>query len=234
MSTKAYFQYFENYIQSMHNLISKLIYNFTTNPLLETLVHYIQQQTPLYTSTDGSRTNKKSGGSWIISLSDGIAIVSGWNPDYGQITTINSYHSEINASLASLTFLKCYCNYFNFKILNPIEVFCDNKSYVTKLNELQSNAYSKLFIHKFKEHEAYLVLLNILSKLIHLTHVKGHQEDFKTTVDLTIPERLNIETNIIATSNTKHPLNIPPPSAQFAIYVHQKYIHLNFRQRISC
>jgi len=119
MSTKAYFQYFENYIQSMHNLISKLISNFTTNPLLETLVHYIQQQTPLYTSTDGSRTNKKSGGSWIISLSDGIAIVSGWNPDYGQITTINSYHSEINASLASLTFLKCYCNYFNFKILNP-------------------------------------------------------------------------------------------------------------------
>ena len=77
MSTKTFFQDFEDYIQSIPNWISKLISNFTTNLRSETLVHYIQQHTPLHISTDGSRTNKKSGGSWIISLSDGIAIVSG-------------------------------------------------------------------------------------------------------------------------------------------------------------
>ena len=116
--------------------------------------------------------------------------------------------------------------------LYSIEAFCDNKSYVTKLNELQSNAYSKCFIHKLKGHEAYLVLLNILPKNFHLIHVKGHQDDFKTTAELTISERLNIETDIIATSKTNSPLNILLPSSSFAIYVHQKYTNLNFQQRI--
>ena len=143
---------------------------------------------------------------------------------------------EIYASLASLTFLEYYCDYFYLRLLNPIEEFCDNTSYVTKLNELQSNAYSKLCIHKLKEHEACLALLNILPKYFNLTHVKGHQDDFKTTYELPIPERLNIETNIITTSKAKPPLNVPLSSAPFAIYVHQKYVYLNFQKRIreSC
>ena len=116
--------------------------------------------------------------------------------------------------------------------LYSIEAFCDNKFYAIKLNELQSNAYSKIFIHKLKVHKAYLALLNILPKNFHLTHVKGHQDDFKTTAELTIPEGLNIETDIIATSKTNSPLNILLPSAPFAIYVHQKYTNLNFQQRI--
>ena len=163
----------------MPSWISNLISNFTTNPLSETLVHYIEQQTPLYISTDGSRTHKKSGGGWIISLTDGTKIISGWNTDIGQITAINSYHSIIYASLASMTFLECYSDYFYLQLLNPIEAFCVNKSYVTKYNELQSNAYSKIFMHKLKEHEAYHALLEIVSKYFTLFHVKGHQDYLK-------------------------------------------------------
>ena len=92
----------------MPNWISKLVSNFTTNPLSETVVDYIQQQNPLYISIDGSRINKKNGSSCIISLSDGTAIVSGRNQDFGQITAINSYHLEIYASLTFLAFLECY------------------------------------------------------------------------------------------------------------------------------
>ena len=222
----------------MPNWISKLISNFTTNPLSETSVHYIQQHTPLYIhiSTEGSRTNTKSGGRWTISLSDGTAIVSGWNSDFVQMTDINSHHSERYASVASLTFLERYCNNFSLRLLNHIEEFCDNKSYVTKLNELKSNAYYKLLICKIKEHEAYLALLDIPLKHLHLTQVKEHQDDFKNTAELTTPEQLNIEDDIIATSKVKPPLNIPLPSVPLAIYVNQKYIHLNFQQRIreSC
>ena len=101
---------FADYIQSMPQLISKLISNFRTNLLSDSLAQFIQQKTPLYISTD---TNKKSGGSWSISLVDGIVIVTGWNLNFGQITTINSYHSKIYESLASLTFLECYCDYFH-------------------------------------------------------------------------------------------------------------------------
>ena len=211
---------FADYIQSLPQWISKLISNFRTNPLSDSLVQYIQQQTPLYISTDGSRTNKKSGGSWIISIIDGTEIVSGWNPDFGKINTINSYHSEMYASLASLTFLECCCDYFHVQLLNPIKAYYDNKSYVTKYNELQSNAYSKLFIHKIKEHKAYLALLPLIPNHFHLSHVKDHQDDLKSWDELTIPERLNIQADLIATKQAKPPLNIPLPSAPFAIYIH--------------
>ena len=106
----------------------------------------------------------------------------------------------------------CYYDYFSLPLLNPIEVFCDNRSYVIKLNELKSNEYSKLFTHKIKEHEDYFELLNILPKYFSIIYVKGHQDDSKTPEDLTIPERLNIEADIIAISKTKNPLNISLPS----------------------
>ena len=169
------FQDFKDYIQSMPHWINNLISNFTTNPLSETWVHYIQQQNPPYISTDGSRINKKSGGSWIISLSDGTAIVLGWNPDFGQIPVINSYYSEIYVPLASLTVIKWYCNSFYLRIFNPIETCCDNESYVNKLNELQSNTYSKLFIQKLKEYETYLELINIFpKKIFRIVHLKTY------------------------------------------------------------
>ena len=77
-----------------------------------------------------------------------------------------------------------------------------------------------------------LDIYNILPKNFHLTHVKEHQDNLKISDELTIPERLNIEADIIATSKTKTYLNIALPSASLAIYVHQKYIHLNFKQNI--
>ena len=121
------------------------------------------------------------------------------NPDFGQIDIINSYHSEIYASLACLTFLECFCDYFHLQLLNPIEAYCDNKSYVTKYNELQSNAHSKLFINKLKEHEAYLALLTMIPANFHLYLVKGHQDESKKWEDITTPERLNVKADLITT-----------------------------------
>ena len=60
----------------MQKWIGSLISNFTTNPLSEPLLYFIQKQTRLYISTDGSRTNTESGYSWIISLLDGTVMVS--------------------------------------------------------------------------------------------------------------------------------------------------------------
>ena len=54
-------------------------------------------------STDGSRTHNKSGGSWMITLTDGSKLISEHNPEFGRHVDINSYHSEIYASLSSLT-----------------------------------------------------------------------------------------------------------------------------------
>ena len=60
-----------------------LIFNYKENPLSESLLYHIQAQSPFLVSTNDSRNNKKSVGSWIISLNDGVIIISGWNNDFG-------------------------------------------------------------------------------------------------------------------------------------------------------
>ena len=124
---------------------------------------------------------------------------------------INSYHLEIYASLSSLTFLECFCDYFSLPLKNAIHATCDNKSYVTKLNEFISHPYSKLLIHKITESEAYLAILFCLPANFAITHVKGHQGETKHYHDLTISEKLNLDADTIATSCATKPINIHLP-----------------------
>ena len=56
-----------------------------------------------------------------------------------------------------------------------------------------------------------------------LYHVKGHQDESKNWEYLTTPEKLNVKADLIATKNARPPLNIPIPSAPFAIYIQKKY-----------
>ena len=66
----------------------------------------------------------------------------------------------------------------------------------------------------------------------HLYHVKDQQDELKNWEDVTTPERLNVQADLIATKKARPPLNLPLPLAPFAIYIQQNYIHLNFQQRI--
>ena len=106
---------------------------------------------------------------WIenITLPDGTKLVSGHNPEFERHVNINS--SKIYWSHASLAFLEYYCDYFSLPLQNKIHATCDNKSYVTKINEFISHPYSKLFIHKIKESEAYLAILSFQSTLSSIT-----------------------------------------------------------------
>ena len=158
----------------MPRWIFLLLRNYTVHPSSKSLLHYICQQSKLLISIDDLRTHNKSGGSWIIALPDGTKLVSGYNPEFGRRLDINSYYSEIYASLASLTFLECYYDYFPLPLKKKIHASCDNKSYVTKTNEFISHPNSKLFIHKIKESEAYLAILSFLPVIFAINHIKGH------------------------------------------------------------
>ena len=46
---------------------------------------------PLIISFDGAKGDQRNGGGWIIALIDETHIVSGFNKNFGQIKTINSY-----------------------------------------------------------------------------------------------------------------------------------------------
>ena len=172
----------------MSRWIFLLIQNYTVHPSSDSLFYHICHQFQLLIITDGSRTHNKSGGSWIITLSDGTKLVSGHNPEFGRHVNIKSYRSEIYSSLASFTFLEFYCDYFSLPFNNTIHTFCDNKSYVTKMNEFISRPYSKLSIHKIKESEAYLAILSCLQVNFAINYIKGHQDDIKLNKDLTIAE----------------------------------------------
>ena len=84
-------------------------------------------------------------------------------------------------------------------------------------------------MHKVKEHEAYLVLFDVIRKNFTILHVIVYQDDLKYYVNLIIPERLNIEADKITTSKVNPPLNTPLPSGPFAIHVKEEYIHINFQ-----
>lgn len=63
-------------------------------------------------------------------------------------------------------------------------------------------------MHKIKEYESYLALLTSIPQRITIFRVKGHQEDIQYSADLTIPDRVNITANKIATRHTKYIINI--------------------------
>ena len=134
----------------MPQWINLLIRIYKMHPSSDSILFRIINKTQLLISTDGSRTHNKSGGSWIIVLTDGTKLISGHNPEFVRHVDINSYHLEIYASLSSLTLLEYFCDYFSLLLNNAIRATCDNKSYVTKLNEFISHPYNKLFIHKIK------------------------------------------------------------------------------------
>ena len=175
----TFIQDFQKCIRSMPKYVCFLISSCKSNPLSESLLYYIQNKNLLHISNNGSRTNKKSRGSWIISLQDSTVIISGWNPDFGRILDNNCYHSEIYASLVSLIFLECYWEYYSLPLSNPIEVFYDNKLYGTNINELNSNEYSKLFMYNIKEREAYIDFFNIIPKHFTVSHVEDHRGHLK-------------------------------------------------------
>ena len=159
-------------------------------------------------------------------MTDVTKLISGHIPEFSRHVDINSYHSEIYASLSSLTLLEYFCDYFSLLLNNAIRATCDNKSYVTKLNEFISHPYNKLFIHKIKESEAYLAILSCLPANFVITHIKGHQDETKPYHDLTIAEKQNADADTIATFCASKPIHIHLPSAPFPIFVKGEYIHL--------
>ena len=76
-----------------------------------------------------------------------------------------------------------------------------------------------MFIHKIKEYVAYHAILSILPVNFAVNYIKGHQDDFKLSKDLTIEEQLNIDTEKIATTCAKISLNIHLSFSSLAIYI---------------
>ena len=94
------------------------------------------------------------------------------------------------------------------------------------MNEFISHPYSKLFIHKIKESEAYLAIISCLQVNFVINYIKGYQYEITPYNDLTITEKLNVDADTITTTCNTKPININLSSDPFAIHVKGEYIHL--------
>ena len=99
----------------------------------EPIISVIQQNRTLLISSDGSKSSEKSGEGWIIADVEGREILSGFNPDFGDITQINTHRAEIYGALSVSMFFHEYCKFYKMKLKSPIKYYCDNKEVVTKL-----------------------------------------------------------------------------------------------------
>ena len=63
-------------------------------------------------------------------------------------------------------------------------------------------------MHKTKEYESYLPVLEMIPKCFTISHVKVYQDDEIGSVYLTVLERMNIEIDKIATRYADPPINI--------------------------
>ena len=70
-----------------------LLKNFQEKTSGQSSLELIQMQQDLIIASDGSKSKCKSGGAWIIADSSGTRMISGSNPDFGPITSINSHRS---------------------------------------------------------------------------------------------------------------------------------------------
>ena len=178
--------------------------------------------------SDEFKTRTNSGEGWIIATKNGIIIIRGSNPDFGQLGKMNSYRGEVYASLASQLFIKTYAEYFNVIIDSKIASYYDNKAYVERIKQFIDDPYTCRGLFKQTEQEAYRIILKIQNPQFHLLHVRGHQDDVKTLAELDIPAKLNIEADIEATTKARTPINTQLLSAPFAIYIKGRYIPHQF------
>ena len=106
----------------------------------------------------------------------GTHIVKGYNPNFGQISVINSYRAEVYAPLAVILFLHLYSVYYKCPVHNKIHSLCDNQAYVNNLTWLLKDKYHQQGLHKNTEAEVLSIILQLLSSNFTIEHVKGHQD----------------------------------------------------------
>ena len=99
---------FQQHIMTLPNWKRALIKNYNEDNVNSSLAAAIQMQQKLIIASDGSKSKKLLGCAWIIDDMAGKTLVSGTNPDFGNIQHIHSHRAEIYGVLSAFIFLHEY------------------------------------------------------------------------------------------------------------------------------
>ena len=94
------------------NSSSTLLKNYRAPANADQLIILIQQKIKLIIASDGSKSSTKSGSGLIIADEEGGEILSGFNPDFRDITQINSHRANIYGVLSMFNILHEYCKFY--------------------------------------------------------------------------------------------------------------------------
>ena len=180
---------FNTYIKLLPILKQVLIKNYKESSTAEPLINLIQQHHKLIIALDGSKSSKTSGGGWLIVDAEGSKLLTGFNPDFGDINQINSHRAEIYRALSVFLFLHKYCKFYRLQLQSLIEYICDNKEVVQELSHITDcnrNYYSSN--SKIIDLDTVLEIQKYIPNNIKVNHVRGHQDKKKRKEQLTMAE----------------------------------------------
>ena len=175
----------------------------------------------------------KTGGACFFTNNKGNILIEGHNSDFGIITEIHSHRAEIFGLFSALIFLEEYCRYFFIKFESTIQYLCDNLEVVNKVKAIQSEKYLSDKAYKTTDHDAVLVLKDLISRNMTINHAKSHAEKRKKKEHFTLPEVLNSKADNIITEKAKNPINTHILNTPIAVYINNKYNPNNYNSAIK-
>ena len=172
MSLKRYI----NNLSDWKRILIQKVKEIDTNG---SLIELIQTKQDTIIASNESKSATTSGGVWIFINSKGTILVEGHNPDFGIIKEIHSRRAEIFGLLSALIFLEEYCRYYFIKCQSNIKYHCDNLEVVNKVKDIQREKIIFNKTHKTIDHDAVLVLKELIPRKMTNNHVKSHAEKRK-------------------------------------------------------
>ena len=128
---------FYNHVKTMHTWERTMTIRTFTH-YLTCLITKLQQRSTMCITTDGSKTDKKSGGTWTLSTPHGQLLAHGQNPDYNIMDNMHSHRLEADEMLSVLLFFKEYFNFYSIPLQNKFKIYCDNKVITNKISMVKN------------------------------------------------------------------------------------------------
>eukprot|EP00957_Ditylum_brightwellii_P210113 15364588-Ditylum_brightwellii.AAC.1 len=137
---------------------------------------------------------------WIIVNKDKEMIAEHVGPVFGQAT---SFGTEGYGLLSVARFIHYISQYMNQAVCCDINMYIDNKGIVKRINYQLTYTYDYSF--NTLEPDWDIVAqgahtLKLYIDTLTITHVKSHQDDNTSLEELSLPARLNVAANCLATS----------------------------------
>ena len=210
-----------------------MISHYRKNVLEESLLTHIHLQSSLRIATDGSKGKGNGERGWILALDNGRNLIEGFNPNFGQRNHITSYRPEAYAVLSATPFLHHYLKFFGVPLNNKITAGCNNQALIDKLTWFLQDPYNQSNLHNKTKSEALRIILNIVPTKHKIIHVYEYQDEKIPYEKLTIDAKLNVNSDILAITNTTLPINRNINSYPFSIYIKGKYAYNHSYENIK-